>query len=69
MLRYAERYLSDGRFFILKLLVGFVLLLRLPLVVGASLWPLEKTKRVWKGAWRAYLQLLVELVHPVGVRC
>jgi N-acetylglucosaminyl-diphospho-decaprenol L-rhamnosyltransferase len=63
MLRYAQRHFSRGPFLILKLVVGIVLLLRLPLVVGASLWPSDKMKSVWKGAWKAYLQLLWEIVQ------
>ena len=63
MLRFAERYFSRGQFLMLKLVVALVLLLRLPLVVGAGLWPSAKMKRWWRGGWKAYLQLLRELVR------
>jgi hypothetical protein len=62
MLRYAERYFSRKRFLLLKIVVGMILILRLPLVIGASLWPTDRT-RLWKGGGHAYLQLLRELVH------
>lgn len=48
MLRYAQRHFSRGHLLILKLVVGMVLLLRLPLVVGASLWPSARMKRRWR---------------------
>lgn len=69
MLRFAERYFSRNHFVMLKLVVAVVLILRLPLVVGASLWPSARMKRVWKGAGKAYLQLVRELVCPVGTCC
>jgi N-acetylglucosaminyl-diphospho-decaprenol L-rhamnosyltransferase len=68
MLKFAERYLSRSHFVMLKLVVALVLILRLPLVVGASLWPSTRMKSVWKGAVKAYLQLMRELVHPVETR-
>jgi len=69
MLRFAGRYFSRGQFLMLKLVVAVVLMLRLPLVVAASLWPSARMKSVWKGAGKAYLQLMRDLVHPVETRC
>jgi N-acetylglucosaminyl-diphospho-decaprenol L-rhamnosyltransferase len=68
MLRYARHYLSGGHFFMLKLLVGLVLLLRLPIVVAASLWPSANMKRIWEGGGKAHLRLLEELLHAPEAR-
>jgi GT2 family glycosyltransferase len=67
MLRYAAQYLSGGHFLALKLLVALVLLLRLPIVAAASLWPSANMKRIWGGGGKAHLRLLGELLHaPEG---
>ena len=69
MLRFAQQNFSRGHFVMLKLVVAVVLILRLPLVIGASLWPSARMKSVWKGAGKAYLQLVRDLVHPVEMPC
>jgi GT2 family glycosyltransferase len=69
MLRFAEQYFTRRHFIMLKFVVGVVLFLRLPLVVAASLWPSASAKSSWKGAGKAYLQLMRDLVHSVETRC
>lgn len=66
MLRYARLYFSPGRYAGLRILLAVVLIARLPLVAAAGLWPGEKTRRAWSGAWKAYLKLLGELIAPSG---
>jgi N-acetylglucosaminyl-diphospho-decaprenol L-rhamnosyltransferase len=68
MLRYGESYFTPARYRLLKLVVGLVLLLRLPIVMGASIWPSKEMNRLWGRGWRAYLQLLRELVVPSSAR-
>jgi hypothetical protein len=68
MLRYAKRYFSRGQFLLLRLIVAVVLLMRLPIVVGVSLWPSARVRGPWKETWKAYLQLLREVVHAAGER-
>ena len=63
MLRYAQRYFSPGRFLLLRFVVAVVLLIRLPIVAVASLWPGARVRHLWKGTWRTYFQLLGEIVH------
>ena len=67
MLRYTERHFTPVRYWTLRALVGLVLLLRLPIVIAACLWPPKGTKRTWRQAWRAYLQAWRELVTPSRV--
>lgn len=62
MLRYAAQHFGGGRFFLLKVMVALVLVARLPGVIVAGLLP-GATGRRWQGAWRAYLQLLREIVR------
>jgi len=61
MLRYAAQHFCRGHFLLLKSVVTFVLVVRLPGVMVAGLWPGAAGRR-WKGAWRAYFQLLREVV-------
>ncbi len=68
MLRYAERHFTPVRYQILKLAVGLVLLLRVPILVGASLWPSKGMNRNWRHAWRAYMHVWRELVIHSRVR-
>lgn len=69
MLRFAEHYFTRSHFIMLKLVVAVVLILRLPIVVGASLWPSARAKSLWKGAGKAYWQLMRDLFQPVETRC
>ncbi len=62
LLRFARCYFSRGHFLLLKIITVAVLILRLPLVLGVTLWPSEKTKH-WRGGLKAYMQLLRELVY------
>lgn len=64
MLRYAEKHFSRDQLLRLRVLVVLILLLRFPIVLGASLWPSRRVREEWKGAWRAYFQLLGEVVSP-----
>jgi GT2 family glycosyltransferase len=61
MLRYAAEHFRRGHFLLLESVVAFVLVVRLPAVMVAGLWPGAAGRR-WKGTWRAYLQLLREMV-------
>jgi GT2 family glycosyltransferase len=61
MLRYAAEHFRRGHFLLLKSVVALVLVVRLPAVMVAGLWPGAAGRR-WKGTWRAYLQLLREVV-------
>jgi len=62
MLRYARSYFTPGRFKLLKLMMGWVLVFRMPLIIMAHLWPSATAKEFWKGGWQTYSQLLKELV-------
>lgn len=68
MLRYAKRYFSRGQFLLLRVVVAVVLLMRLPIAVGGSLWPSGRVRCLWKETSKAYLQLLGEVVHASGER-
>lgn len=68
MLRYAKRYFSRGQFLLLRVVVAVVLLMRLPIAVGGSLWPSGRVRCLWKETWKAYLRLLGEVVHASGER-
>ncbi|HEV2348454.1 MAG TPA: glycosyltransferase family 2 protein [Terriglobia bacterium] len=63
MMRYSRKYFRPSHSFLLKITVGLVLVARLPIVLAASLWPKAQVRRIWKGTWRAYVQLLGEIVH------
>jgi hypothetical protein len=62
MLRYAQSHFSPWRFTLLRVMTGLVLILRFPVVILASLWPTAASRKFWKGAWTAYVQLLKEIV-------
>jgi hypothetical protein len=63
MMRYARKYFSPVRLAALRIVLAGVLLMRLPLVLAALFWPFGKTRSMWRGAWKAYLTLLGEVVH------
>jgi GT2 family glycosyltransferase len=69
MMRYAKRYFIRRQFVLFRVLVALVLLMRFPIVVGAGLSPSARIRRLWKGTWMVYLQLLRELLQPVETRC
>lgn len=60
MLRYARKFFDRGHFFLFRLIMASVLVLRLPLVLLLSIRPHSEHRRLWKGTWRAYCRLLAE---------
>lgn len=68
MLRYAQHYFTPGRFLLVRVIAGLVLLIRMPIVVAMSLWPSARVRSLWKETWKVYLQLLGEIVHASNRR-
>jgi len=65
LLRYGDKYFTRSQYFVLRLLVAGILILRLPVVFAIELLPSAKVKGRWKGAHRAHLRMFWEsLVAP-----
>lgn len=67
MLRYARSSFSPGRLTALRMIIAWVLFFRLPFVLVASIWPGDAGRK-WRGAGKAYLTLLGEVIgfSPAG---
>jgi GT2 family glycosyltransferase len=61
MLQYARKYFSYSQYCALRFIIIVILALRFPIVAAAAVWPNKKTRALWKGAWKAYLQLISEV--------
>ena len=70
LLRYSQKYFTPRQYFILRLLVAGILVLRLPVVFALELWPKASVRTRWKGTHRVYLRLFWEsLTATTRVAC